>query len=117
MGSRAAEGTAPHGDHTGRGDRKLKGRRLERARGSVNMEKIRKIRRSQVMESFESIEKKFEFNPKNYWKPVQLLENGNDVMGGRSSGDDVGRRILDQLNFILSCIRKTREKFIGHFSP
>ncbi|KAK7883238.1 hypothetical protein WMY93_029412 [Mugilogobius chulae] len=68
LGSRATEGSAPHGDKTGRGDRELERRGgVQRAGGSVNVEEIRDVLRSEVMKGFECSEENFEIDALFNW--------------------------------------------------
>lgn len=40
---------------------------------------------------------------------IKLLENQSDMVNRRTSGEDVGRGILDQLKFIEKCMVKNKE--------
>ena len=81
MGSRAAEGSAPHGTETGRGNLEEDGgRRTEGAGGSDNVEEIREIGRGQVVDGHECYEEDFENYSEFNWEPVEVLEDRGDMV-------------------------------------
>ena len=81
MGSRAAEGSAPHGTETGRGNSKEDGgRRTEEAGGRENVEEIREVGRGEVVDGHECYEEDFEDDSEFNWEPVEVLENRGDMV-------------------------------------
>lgn len=65
LGSRATEGPAPHGLEAGRGHNEVGGGGGSEGAGrSGNVEEVRQIWRSEVVDGFESVQKDFEFNSK-----------------------------------------------------
>ncbi len=72
---------------------------ISRARGvgcTVSMEDLRQVGWGQVMEGFVGQEK-FEMDSLGDGEPVELIEDGGDVVTGPRVGDHVGSRILDVL--------------------
>lgn len=75
MGSRATEGSAPHGTETGRGDgEEGGGGRTEGAGGRDNVREIRDLGRGEVVDSLESCEEDFKIDSKYNWEPTVMLE-------------------------------------------
>ncbi len=64
------------------------------------------------MDGFECIKKDFECDPEFDWEPVELLENGGDVVKGGGSGDDTGCRVLDQLELMEGFVGDTEKERI-----
>ncbi len=54
--------------------------------------------------------KDFECDTEFDWEPVELLEDGDDVVKGRGSGNDSGCRVLDQLELMEGFVRDTKEE-------
>ena len=54
------------------------------------MEEIGQVSRSEVVDGLECKQKDFELNTSLNWEPVELLEDGSDVVDGGGSGDDAG---------------------------
>ena len=52
------------------------------------------------MESFECEEENFEVNAGSGRQPVELFEDGTDMMGEWSSGEYKGSRVLNHLEFM-----------------
>ncbi len=64
----------------------------------------------EVVDGFECIEEDFERDTEFDWEPVELLEDGGDVVKGGGSGDDTGCRVLDQLELMEGFVRDTKEE-------
>ena len=81
MGSRAAEGSAPHGTETGRGNSEEDGgRRTEGAGGGDNVKEIREVGRGEFVDRHECYEDDFENDSVFNWEPVEVLEDRGDMM-------------------------------------
>lgn len=106
MGSRAAEGSAPHSAETGRGNREVDGGGgSERTGGGDDVEEIRQVGRGEVVDGLECVQEEFVCNAVVYGEPVEVLEYGSDVAVRGGLCDDPGGRVLNQLEFA--------ERFLG----
>lgn len=74
------------------------------------MKEVRYVWWGQVMECFEGDEEYFEVYSLFYGKPVELLEDGGDVVGGGGPCDDAGCRVLEELQFLEGFVGETKEK-------
>lgn len=78
----------------------MDGSRPDSAGGFVDVEELRQVERSEVMDGLEG-EKKIEIiNAIFDREPAKLLKDGGDVINGGDSGDDVSGTVLDQLEFM-----------------
>lgn len=75
--------------------------------GRGDVEKVRQIHRSNVMEALKFYY--FVFNWIFHGKPVELLQNGDMVNGG-DCRNDTGSRVLNQLRFTERLVGETKWK-------
>ena len=91
-GSRAAESPGPHSGQSRRRDSEVKRRGgSEAARWDDNMDKVRQISRTGVMDGLKCVHRHFERDPKFNREPVKLLQNRSNVV----FFDYINRIILD----------------------
>ncbi|KAJ0009062.1 hypothetical protein NQD34_016477 [Periophthalmus magnuspinnatus] len=81
LGSRAAEGSAPHSDKTGRRDSEVQGRGGAEGAGRCgDVNEVRQVWRGQVVESFVCEEYDFVVYAVRDGEPVELLQDRCDVV-------------------------------------
>ena len=62
----------------------------EGAGWSGDVEEVRQIWRGEVVDGLKGVQEQFEFYPMLDREPVELQQDGGDVMVGGGSSDDVG---------------------------
>lgn len=81
LGGRATEGPAPHSAEVGRGNSEVNGERGSEGVGrSDDVEKVRQIRRGEVMNGSEPIQEEFELYSLFDRKPMEVLQDVGDVV-------------------------------------
>ena len=81
LGSRATESSTPHGAEAGRGNsEKGRGGGSEGTGGSGDVEEIRQVGRSKVVDRLEGEKEYLEVNSKFNREPVKLLQYWGNVM-------------------------------------
>ena len=97
-----AEGSVPQGSVLGHGGlrEEVGFRRAEGSAGGMRDKEVGEVGWGQVVEGLESEEENLVLDAEGNGKPVELMEDGGDVVVGAGACEDPGSRVLDELEFM-----------------